>query len=80
MLRVLLTACFIAAVSVTAARASGHQLSDEQHQFFDNLLGIIKAILCKADLKDDGSDDVFQMILNLAKIFLCDGPDQKQDN
>lgn len=40
---------------------------------FDMILKVIKTVLCngKSDANKD-SDDLFQMILELARIFLCD--------
>ena len=48
-------------------------LTENGNKLFDNLLDIIKLMLCKNtdNNTDKDSDDLFQMILDLAKIFLC---------
>lgn len=48
-------------------------LTENGNQLFDNLLNIIKIMLCNNtnNNTEKDSDDLFQMILDLAKIFLC---------
>lgn len=58
-------------------RSSDSDKLQENHDFFDTILQMIKMFLCKdtEDKGEDKSDDLFQMIIDLAKIFLC--PDNK---
>ena len=74
----LVTVCLLV-LSIGASLAYRSGANDENStqaktDLFDSMLKMIKFMLCtnKDQGGDDNSDDLFQMIINLARIFLCE--------
>ena len=76
----LVTVCLLVlSISASLAYRSSSGANDENStqaktDLFDSMLKMIKYMLCtnKDQGGDDNSDDLFQMIINLARIFLCE--------